>query len=101
MAILTGSKADGVNFTEIRESALGSLGGGEPVFSKPKRKRGYHRALKQCKAWAVLEHETIKLLNTLCYDMYAPKIWNDIFTDNALSGLSAWVPHTNESDFFL
>jgi len=31
---MTGSKADGVNITEIREKALGSLGGGEPFYSQ-------------------------------------------------------------------
>jgi hypothetical protein len=89
---MTGSKADGVNFTEIRANALGSLGGGEPVSI---RKRGYHRALKSGKQWALYKKSWNDLLNNFCTDFYAPVMQAYILTENPflkMQGLSQWLP---------
>lgn len=82
-----GSKADGVNLTEIRETALGSLGGGQP---RPIRKRGYYRALKRGEHWAVLGENTAQLIR----QVYG-NIFDNVLKENPflkLAGLSSWLP---------
>jgi hypothetical protein len=91
---MTGSKADGVNITETKPSTLGSARGGEPVL--PIRKRGYHRALKSNKQWALTKKSWSDLLNNFCADMYAPTMQAYILTENPFlktQGLSQWLPN--------
>lgn len=88
-----GSKADGVNLAEIRENALGSLGGGQP---RSIRKRGYHRALKRGEPWAVCEQAYKEMINGLWADMYRDLVREP----NPFLGLSAWIPNTNSENFF-
>jgi len=98
MSTTTGSKADGVNITETTSNALGSTGGGEPVFikeTKPIRKRGYHRALKSGKQWALIKKSWSDLLNNFCADFYVPTMQAYVLTKNPLlklQGLSQWLP---------
>jgi hypothetical protein len=86
-----GSKADGVNLAETRETALGSLGGGQP---RSIRKRGYHRALKRGETWAVCEKAYKEMVNDFCAQFY-----HDISIGDPILGVSAWLPETGE-DFF-
>lgn len=41
-----------------------------PTFLKPKRRRGYFRALKRKEAWAVLKKTTDDMLNSLNTEMF-------------------------------
>jgi len=84
-----GSKADGVNLGEIREIALGSLGGAQP---RSIRKRGYHRALKRGEAWAISRKTYEELVSDVLQQLYCPKLEEYIMTNNPLLGLSQWLP---------
>lgn len=88
-----GFKADGVNMAEIRETALGSLGGGQP---RSIRRRGYHRALKRKETWAVAEQTYESMIKDLWADLYSDLIYKP----NPFLGLSKWLPSTYEKDFF-
>lgn len=88
-----GFKADGVNMAEIRETALGSLGGGQP---RSIRRRGYHRALKRKETWAIVEQEYESMIKDLWSDLYSDLIYKP----NPFLGLSAWIPNTNGENFF-
>ncbi len=95
-----GFKADGVNLTEIRETALGSLGGSQP---RSIRKRGYHRALKRGEVWALSQKATFDMINNIIVDLYCPVYNAYILTDNPLLGLSKWLPdpiHAQQNVFF-
>lgn len=91
------SKADGLNTAEIREDALGLLGGSKPPSI---RKRGYHRALKRGELWAVSQKATQDMINNVIVDLYCPVYNAYVLTNNPLLGLSRWLPATDVKDFF-
>lgn len=49
---------------------------------KPKRKRGYHRALKRNEPWALIEKGTREILNRLVSDTYCPQMKTYILTES-------------------
>jgi hypothetical protein len=82
---MTGSKADGINIGEITSDTQRLIEGAEPVyFTRPKRKRGYHRALKSGKPWALSKKSWSDILNTL----HAGIMEDYILTDNPLLKLA-------------
>jgi hypothetical protein len=94
---MTGSKADGVNFTETKPLAPEMVRGGEPVSI---RKRGYHRALKSGKQWALTRKYFQDISRKLAEDFYDPMINTYILTGNPLlklSGLSGWLSDPKKS----
>lgn len=83
-----GSKADGVNFTEMKPSALESVRGGEPVSI---RKRGYHRALKSGKEWAIIKYN----MNNIMCDLTRSFYYGDLIKPNPFLKLTefSWLPN--------
>lgn len=58
------SKADGLNFAEIRERVRLEEGG------RPVRKRGYYRALKRERPWALIQKMSFDVMNDLSNRLY-------------------------------
>jgi hypothetical protein len=86
------SKADGLNLAEIRETALGSLGGSKPPSI---RKRGYHRALKRGEAWALNKKAFDQCIIDMNTEMYAKLVYEP----NPFLGLSQWIPSAGDNFF--
>jgi hypothetical protein len=80
----SGSKADGVNTVKSWWASPDPAAGDGP---EPIRKRGYHRALKQNKKWALYKKSLQDVINNVVADLYCP-------SHNAyiLTGLSKWLP---------
>lgn len=87
-----GPKADGLNSDETEGLPAGALGG---VTPNPIRKRGYHRALKRNAPWALHQRATYEMINDISKHLYGPLLNSEIFDDNKLFGLSAWLPKNN------
>lgn len=88
----SGSKADGINLAEIRECAVRTLEGSQPDLypkNKPKRKRGFHRALKAKKPWAVYEQGIKDMMNRVMQSMFENPDLN--CPPNTIYGLSGWL----------
>ena len=70
-----GFKADEVNCTETKEGVARTPRGGAPIpiIGEPKRKRGYHRALKAGKSWALLKQGINRIMTAMASDMFSWK----------------------------
>lgn len=69
-----------------------AVGGGQGFFTRPKRKRGFHRAVKSGKAWALMEKGMrdcwAKLVQNIVVDPNIPA--------NMMIGLGAYLDSTPE-----
>lgn len=57
--------ADGADVGSLRLKAIAQADRGDEQIFIPKRKRGYHRALKRKELWAVNKHDSMKRLNDM------------------------------------
>jgi len=64
------SKADGLNFSEMKAAVMTRIEAESPI--QPIRKRGYYRALKRRAAWALMRKATNDMLNNVIEDLNCP-----------------------------
>lgn len=62
----------------------------EGVGPRPLRKRGYHRALKSRRLWALVEEANRTVLNELSRVMYTDQEGDLVI---GMRGLAAWLPN--------
>lgn len=67
------SKADGLNYTEIKGYILGDLKGGNPS-KRSIRKKGFNRAIRRGESWAIYEQTVKNTLNSVVKQLYDDNI---------------------------